>query len=82
VVEAEPAPQTDLTLGVLMRDPEGRKAILLRGEEIFTVREGEEIDEGTRVLTIDETSVVIVDADGNEVVLASRCPFSEPRGAS
>lgn len=68
-VEAEPLPQTDLTLGVLMRDPEGRKAILLRGEEIFTVREGEEIDEGTRVITIGETSVVIVDADGNEFVL-------------
>jgi hypothetical protein len=69
VDEAEPEPRTDFTLGVLMRDPEGRKAILLRGEEIFTVREGEMLDEGTRVLLIEEASVTIVDADENEFVL-------------
>lgn len=69
VDEAEPEPRTDFTLGVLMRDPEGRKAILLRGEEIFTVREGEMLDEGTRVLLIEEASVTIVDADDNEFVL-------------
>lgn len=69
VVDERSEPRTAFTLGVLMRDPDGRKAILLRGEEIFTVRENEEIDEGARVLAIGDTSVTIVDAAGNEFVL-------------
>lgn len=68
-IEEPPAPTTDFTLGVLMRDPEGRKAILVRGEEMFTVREGEQIDEKTRMVRIDDASVTIADADGNEFVL-------------
>jgi hypothetical protein len=67
--DAGPTPMTEFTLGVLMRDPEGRKAILLRGEQMFTVREGEQIDERNRVIRIDETSLTIADSDGNEFQL-------------
>lgn len=67
--EVGPTPMTEFTLGVLMRDPEGRKAILLRGEQMFTVREGEQIDERNRVVRIDETSLTITDSDGNEFQL-------------
>jgi len=68
--EAElPAPKTDFVLGVLMRDPDGRKAILVRGEEMFTVREGDEVTDGVRVTGIDETRVTIEDPDGNTFVL-------------
>lgn len=69
VVEEPPAPETDFVLSALMRDPEGRKAILVRGDEMFTVREGERVDGGTRLVSINEVSVTIVDADGNEFLL-------------
>ena len=69
-VEAPPAaPETDFVLGVLMRDPEGRKAILVRGEEMFTVRQGEEVTEGVRVTEIDDARVTIQDPDGNIFIL-------------
>lgn len=64
-----PAPTTDYVLGVLMRDPEGRKAILVRGEDMFTVRPGEEVADGVMVTEIDESRVTIEDPDGNVFVL-------------
>lgn len=64
-----PAPTTDYVLGVLMRDPEGRKAILVRGEDMFTVRSGEEVADGVMVTGIDESRVTIEDPDGNVFVL-------------
>jgi hypothetical protein len=64
-----PAPKTDFILGVLMRDPEGWKAILVRGEEMFTVRSGDEVTDGVRVTGIDEIRVTIEDPDGNVFIL-------------
>jgi hypothetical protein len=75
---AEPAPSleepeasftTDLALGAIMRDPDGWKTILVRGEQMFTLREGEQVDETVRVVRIGLTSVTIADPDGNEIVL-------------
>jgi hypothetical protein len=63
------APTTDFVLGVLMRDPDGRKAILIRGEEMFTVRMGEEVTDGVMVTDMDESRVTIKDPDGNIFVL-------------
>lgn len=60
-----PAPRTDFVLGVLMRDPAGRKAILVRDEEMFTVREGDEVKDGIVVTAIDDASVTIEDPLGN-----------------
>jgi hypothetical protein len=69
-VEVEaPAPETDFALGVLMRDPEGRKAILVRGEEMFTVRPGDEVADGVLVTEIDDLRVTIQDPLGNTFIL-------------
>lgn len=68
--EEQEAPfTTDLVLGAIMRDPDGWKTILVRGEQMFTLREGEEVDETVRVVRIGPTSVTIADPDGNEIVL-------------
>lgn len=67
--EPPPPPETDFVLGVLMRDPEGRKAILYRGEQMFTVRGGETIADEVEVTEVTDGSVTIKDPDGNVFVL-------------
>lgn len=69
VEEQEASFTTDLVLGAIMRDPEGWKTILVRGEEMFTLREGEQVDEMIRVIRVGPTSVTLADPDGNEIVL-------------
>lgn len=68
-IEIPPPPRTDFTLAALMRDPEGRKAILQRGQDMYTVREGDQIDENNRLVRIDDTSVTIADENDNEFIL-------------
>ena len=67
--EPEPSFTTDLVLSAIMRDPEGWKTILVRGGEMFTLREGERVDGRIRVVRVGPTSVTLADPDGNEIVL-------------
>jgi hypothetical protein len=65
VEEVEPEPvivPPPYTLAAVMKDPMGWKAMLVDGNAIFTVRPGDKMDDGSRVVSIERGVVELLKA--------------------
>lgn len=66
----EPAPEEEVSLApppyalaAIMKDPIGWKAMLVDGNAIFTVRAGDFMDDGSKVITVEKGKVELLSAD-------------------
>ena len=53
IVEEPAVSPPPYSLAAVMKDPMGWKAMLVDGNAIFTVRPGDKMDDGSRVVSID-----------------------------
>jgi len=70
--EVEPVPEfvpPEYNVAAIMKDPLGWKAMIIDGGAIFTVREGDRMDDGSTIVSIDRGRVQLLSEDNHSFSL-------------